>query len=65
MIEKALTSKENKWLWGLITVMSKGYNNPKKGENKSAPTGPSGPPSGPGPQNDRTSSHAAAITAAA
>lgn len=36
MIEQALTSKENKWLWGLIIIMSKGYNNKPDAKNSTS-----------------------------
>ena len=32
MIDQALETKQGKWFWGLLMVMSKGYNNPKLGK---------------------------------
>lgn len=49
MINQALETQHGKWFSGLLIVMSKGFNNPKSGEKKSAPTGPSSPPNNPQP----------------
>lgn len=36
MINHALETQQGKWFWGLLIVMSKGFNNPRKGDNKTA-----------------------------
>lgn len=63
MIDQALDTQQGKWFWGLLMVMSKGFNNPKSGEKKTDPKNPSGTPNSPRPPTDRTSSHAATMAA--
>lgn len=65
MMNQALETQQGKWLWGLIIVMSKGYNkSPQSGEKKGTPVDPTDPPTT-GPQGDRDTSHAAVKSMAA